>query len=218
MASAAAPSAQDNFQAWKKLVPYLYDWFASHSLSWPSLACRWGPVLEAGGGKGRTRQRLYLSEQTDGSEPNRLVLVDVDVVHPRTAAADHLQGFSEHSKSPHVSRPLKTIMHPGEVNRMREVPQHPHVLVTHTDAARLYVWNTDTQPDRTGVKSTSSKQQSVADLVLEGHTQNAEFAVGISSAAPLVASGGKDKKVRSACLPAGLAGWLLSAITALDSN
>jgi histone-binding protein RBBP4 len=164
-------------------------------------------VLEAGGAKGRTRQRLYLSEQTDGSEPNRIVLVDVDVVHPRTAAADHLQGFSgamrrgepgccccccccqfrplapicrpltscpamhlptppspvpsalpaaaaaaEHSKSPHVSRPLKTLVHPGEVNRMREVPQHPHVLVTHTDASRLYVWNTDTQPDRTGVK------------------------------------------------------------------
>ena len=71
-----------------------YDWFASHSLHWPSLACRWGPVLEAGGAKGRTRQRLYLSEQTDGSEPNRIVLVDVDVLHPRTAAADHLQGFS----------------------------------------------------------------------------------------------------------------------------
>ena len=35
----------------------------------------------------------------------------------------------------------------------------------------------------------------MADLVLEGHTLNAEFAVGISSAAPLVASGGKDKKV-----------------------
>lgn len=35
---------------------------------------------------------------------------------------------------------------------MREVPQHPHVLVTHTDAPHLYVWNTDTQPDRTGVK------------------------------------------------------------------
>ena len=62
------------------------------------------------------------------------------------------------------------------------------------------------------LQSTSSKQQSVADLVLEGHTQNAEFAVGISSAAPLVASGGKDKKV--GCLAVGwmrTAGWCLQS-------
>jgi histone-binding protein RBBP4 len=49
-------------------------------------------VLERG--PQSTRQRLYLSEQTDGSEPNRLVLVEVEVQHPRTASADHLQDFS----------------------------------------------------------------------------------------------------------------------------
>lgn len=186
-------TAEQQHVAWRKLVPYLYDWFASHSLFWPSLACRWGPVLERG--PQSNKQRLYLSEQTDGSEPNRIVLVNVDVVHPRVAAADHLQGFSEHGRSPHVGMPLKTLVHPGEVNRMREVPLHPHVLVTHTDSPSLYVWNTDTQPDRTGVKSTSSKQQSVADLVLEGHTEDAKFAVDVSSSAPLVASGGDDTKV-----------------------
>jgi hypothetical protein len=107
-------------------------------------------VLERG--PQSTRQRLYLSEQTDGSEPNRLVLVEVEVQHPRTASADHLQDFSENTKSPHVSRALKTLVHPGEVNRIREVPQHPHVLITHTDAPELHVWNTDSQPDRAGVK------------------------------------------------------------------
>jgi histone-binding protein RBBP4 len=203
-------------------------------------------VLEQGAHS--NKQRLYLSEQTDGSEPNRIVLVSVDVLHARTAAAEHLQGFAEHTASPHVGKPLKTLVHPGEVNRMRELPQHPHVLVTHTDSPSLYVWNTDTQPDRTGVKvsgtwtsssrpprrggvrvcqprgrrcrlvspvmlllrfglplhptalqSTSPKQQSVADLVLEGHKQNAEFALAISNAAPLVASGGKDAKVGGGC-------------------
>jgi hypothetical protein len=59
---------------------------------------------------------------------------------------------AENTKSPHVSRALKTLVHPGEVNRIREVPQHPHVLITHTDAPELHVWNTDSQPDRAGVK------------------------------------------------------------------
>ena len=35
-----------------------------------------------------------------------------------------------------------------QVNKIREVPQHPHILVTHTDAKELYVWNVLTQPNR----------------------------------------------------------------------
>jgi hypothetical protein len=37
---------------------------------------------------------------------------------------------------------------------------------------------------------------SVPDLELEGHTNLAEFALGVSSAEPLVASGGRDTNVR----------------------
>lgn len=37
---------------------------------------------------------------------------------------------------------------------------------------------------------------SVPDLVLEGHTDNAQFALGCSIAEPYVASGGQDKNVR----------------------
>jgi histone-binding protein RBBP4 len=33
------------------------------------------------------------------------------------------------------------------VNKIREVPQHPEVIVTHTDAPELYVWNTQIQPN-----------------------------------------------------------------------
>ena len=35
-----------------------------------------------------------------------------------------------------------------QVNKIREVPQHPHIVVTHTDSEKLYVWNTMTQPNR----------------------------------------------------------------------
>lgn len=36
-----------------------------------------------------------------------------------------------------------------QVNKIRELPQHPAVVVTHTDAPELYVWNTATQPNMT---------------------------------------------------------------------
>ena len=41
----------------------------------------------------------------------------------------------------------------------------------------------------------SKGQLSQADLVLRGHTEDAKFAVAISSAEPLVASGGDDTQV-----------------------
>ena len=41
-----------------------------------------------------------------------------------------------------------------------------------------------------------SKELSVPDLTLTGHTENAEFALSISSAAPTIASGGQDTNAR----------------------
>ena len=49
------------------------------------------------------------------------------------------------------------------------------------------------------MQGASKQNDSVADVVLTGHTDIAEFAEGISNAAPLVASGGRDTNVRS-CL------------------
>ena len=43
------------------------------------------------------------------------------------------------------------------------------------------------------------KTSSIPDLELVGHTDDAEFALGMCSSEPLVASGGKDKNV-SCCL------------------
>ncbi len=46
------------------------------------------------------------------------------------------------------------------------------------------------------VQGASARHASVADLVLEGHEDNAEFALGVSSTQqPRVASGGKDNLV-----------------------
>ena len=52
----------------------------------------------------------------------------------------------------------------------------------------------------TGAQTPAQRQQmSVPDLVLEGHTDLAEFALGVSSAEPLVASGGRDTNVSPPC-------------------
>ncbi|GJZ94327.1 WD40 repeat-containing protein MSI4-like protein [Tanacetum coccineum] len=74
------------------------------------------------------------SEVTDGSVPNTLVIANYEIVKPRVAAAEHISQFSEEARSPYVKK-FKTIIHPGEVNRIRELPQNNNINVGSDDKA-----------------------------------------------------------------------------------
>ncbi|XP_031388956.1 WD-40 repeat-containing protein MSI4-like isoform X1 [Punica granatum] len=161
-------SVDERYSQWKSLVPVLYDWLANHNLVWPSLSCRWGPQLEQATYK--NRQRLYLSEQTDGSVPNTLVIANVEVVKPRVAAAEHI----------------------SQVNRIRELPQNSKIVATHTDGPDVLIWDVESQPSRQAILGAQSSRP---DLVLTGHKDNAEFALAMSPTEPFVLSGGKDRCV-----------------------
>ncbi|KAK6911888.1 Histone-binding protein RBBP4, N-terminal [Dillenia turbinata] len=182
-------SVDERYTQWKSLVPVLYDWLANHNLVWPSLSCRWGPQLEQATYK--NRQRLYLSEQTDGSVPNTLVIANCEVVKPRVAAAEHISQFNEEARSPFVKK-FKTIIHPGEVNRIRELPQNSKIVATHTDSPDVLIWDVEAQPNRHAVLGAADSRP---DLVLTGHQDNAEFALAMCPVEPFVLSGGKDKTV-----------------------
>jgi len=83
------PATLKQYTRWKTLIPFLYDWFNNHNLTpWPSYTCRWGPQMESHTYK--NKQRLYLSERTDGSAPNTLLVMNAEVIRPRVAAAEHI--------------------------------------------------------------------------------------------------------------------------------
>jgi histone-binding protein RBBP4 len=182
-------AVKDKFTQFNQIAPVIYDWFDSHNLLWPSLSCRWGPVVEDS--KFKTQQRLYLSEQTDGKDPNTLMILNCEVIKPKVAAGDQIGRFSEDGRSPFVSK-YKTLIHPGEVNRIRELPQNKNIIATHTDCPEVLIWDVESQPDRDPVLPAA---ESVPDLVLAGHEDNAEFALAMFSTEPYVLSGGKDKTV-----------------------
>nr|XP_018684678.1 PREDICTED: WD-40 repeat-containing protein MSI4-like isoform X2 [Musa acuminata subsp. malaccensis] len=112
LASRLLTEEDEGYLKWKGRIPLIYDWFTNDNLSWPSLSCRWGQQLEEKAYK--NIQRLYLSERTDGTYPNTLVVANCEVVKPRTAAAEHISVFDEESQSPYVKK-IKTIIHPGEI-------------------------------------------------------------------------------------------------------
>ncbi|VAH62629.1 unnamed protein product [Triticum turgidum subsp. durum] len=167
-------AVDERYAQWKSLIPVLYDWFANHNLVWPSLSCRWGPQFEQATYK--NRQRLYLSEQTDGSVPNTLVIANCEVVKPRVAAAEHISQFNEEARSPFVKK-YKTIIHPGEVNRIRELPQNSRIIATHTDSPDVLIWDVESQPNRHAVLGATDSRP---DLILRGDSSKSEASPGAS--------------------------------------
>lgn len=142
---------------------------------------------------------LYLTEQTDGSAVNTLCLACVDVPQQWASGPINLatMGASQlHQTKNSNVRVLKTIVHPGEVNRVTTVPNFRHVVATHTDSPEVYVWNFNTQENRdSDMGKKKVVEASTPDAVLVGHRENAEFAMGACDVKALLASGGKDTQV-----------------------
>jgi histone-binding protein RBBP4 len=189
----------ETYGRWKSLVPFVYDWFAHTRTSWPSLSARWGEVLDANAY--RSRQRVYVTEQTEGGDgrtgkpmPNTILVCQAEVLRPRVAAAEHMI-FDEHSKSPAL-RKEKALWHPGEVNRMRCVPGRENVLMTHTDAPEVFVFDASGPGGKqNSLKRADGTQYTPPAMCLRGHKENAEYALAISQKGEVVASGGKDGMV-----------------------
>ncbi|KAL8160858.1 hypothetical protein V2J09_012347 [Rumex salicifolius] len=170
--------ADEKYVQWKSVVPVLYDWLANHNLVGP-------PAGE------RNLQKSSTSLLTDGSVPNTLVIANCDIVKARVAASEHISQFNDESRSPFVKK-YKTIIHPGEVNRIRELPQHNHIVATHSDTPDVYIWDIESQANRHAVLGAVPSRP---DMVLTGHQENAEFALAMCPTEPYVLSGGKDKSV-----------------------
>ena len=91
------------------------------------------------------------------------IMTHLSVTHPTVSVGAQWQ---EDSRSPFVKK-LKTILHPGEVNRIRELPQDSNIVATHSDAPEVFVWNLETQPGRqVKEKGKGPSLPSTPDLVL----------------------------------------------------
>ncbi|KAI3511228.1 hypothetical protein L1887_18375 [Cichorium endivia] len=139
----------------------------------------WWKKRKKGFRVGPTIETIEEQEQatfTDGSVPNALVIATCDVVKSKVAAAEHISQFNEEARSPFVKK-HKTIIHPGEVNRIRELPQNKNIVATHTDCPEVPIWDIEAQPNRYASLGAGASH---SDLVLTGHVDNAEL-VGVSS-------------------------------------
>ena len=66
------------------------------------------------------------------------------------------------------------------------------MIATQSDSRKVYLWDIVSQGS---VKDKVKMAASTPDLILEGHEAVADYALAWSPTAPIIASGGKDKKI-----------------------
>ena len=113
---------------WKKNSPLLYDWVSTYALEWPSLTVQWLPdVVKSARRDDFNTHRLLIGTNTSDQEPNYLMIAEVDLpsldveidVRSRPDGSDVLSSRFDKGLD------IKTrILHDGEVNRARYMPQN----------------------------------------------------------------------------------------------
>lgn len=161
----------EEYKVWKKNSPFLYDLVITHALEWPTLTVQWLPDRESPPSQSFSNYRVILGTHTSGSEPNYLQFAQVQIPNPTSAASEvtsydpdkgEIGGFTNKS-SPKISV-TQRILHDGEVNRARYMPQNPDIVATMSPTANAYIF------DRT--KHTLNPSGSFSpQMKLRGHTK-----------------------------------------------
>jgi hypothetical protein len=73
---------EEEYKVWKKNTPFLYDNVMTSALEWPSLTVQWLPDhSKPQSSKDCSAHKLLLGTQSDGSDPNYLLIAEV-TKHP----------------------------------------------------------------------------------------------------------------------------------------
>ena len=163
----------EEYRAWKKNVPYLYDLMVTHELEWPSLTCEWLPTLVKL--NKFTMHKLLLGTHTAEGEMNQLVLTQVYFPNDG-ATAEGGEGKVHRVPGMHGGgyggmrcklKPEVAINHPGEVHRARVMPHNSLVVATKTVTEDVLVFHIGKHPSVPRDRTTCKPQ-----LVLKGHSKS----------------------------------------------
>eukprot|EP00669_Euglena_mutabilis_P010008 TRINITY_DN4802_c0_g1_i1.p2 TRINITY_DN4802_c0_g1~~TRINITY_DN4802_c0_g1_i1.p2 ORF type:complete len:279 (-),score=58.06 TRINITY_DN4802_c0_g1_i1:562-1359(-) len=190
MAEAPSPAEQrrimDEYACWKKHTPLLYDLVITHSLEWPSLTVQWLPGKALERDKPFGTQRLLLGTHTSEKEANFLVVADTVLPVP---AADH--GLLATGLSGRWARvtPRQRVLHDGEVNRARAMPQNPNIVATKTVSSQVYVFDIARHPSQPADPTAAACSPTIR---LQGHRKEGYGLAFNARQEGLLASGSDD--------------------------
>lgn len=157
---------QNEYKMWSKNVPFLYDLIMTHALEWPSLTLQWLPDHIILSDTQYNIQRLLLGTYTSDDEQNYLRIAEVRLPKSNTrieARPDRPEIGSYGIVAGKVDI-SQQIIHDGEINRARYMPQNPNIIATKSCTKDIYIFDRTKHPSRPAKDSPFSP-----NLRLSGH-------------------------------------------------
>ena len=194
----------EEYKIWKKNAPFLYDLVVTHALVWPTLTIQWFPDVENVPNRDYNIQRILAGTHTSDEEQNYLQILSVQMPNEDTAidARKYDQEKDEYGGYGLNECRITTthrIVHEGEVNRARYMPQNPCLIATKAVSGAVYLFDYTKHPS-----NPPKDGQFNPDLKLVGHTLEGYGLAWSPLTKGYLASASQDKTV---CV------WDVNAIT-----
>ncbi|GAB7342758.1 hypothetical protein MBLNU457_g0901t1 [Dothideomycetes sp. NU457] len=160
----------EEYKIWKKNAVFLYDIMYSRALDWPSLTTQWLPDVQEIPGRNFSTHRLIIGTHTSDNGLNHLEIAHINF--PNKPPADPEDYDPEREEiGGHGSAKEKIdfsinqkIVHPGEVNKARYMPQNPNIIATMCNDGTALIFDRTKHPLMP--KGNDVKPQ----ITLKGHT------------------------------------------------
>jgi len=143
----------EDYKVWKKNAPHLYDLALTHVFDWPSLTCQWLPLKDSPQDADYSIHKLVLGTHTSDQEPNFLMIAKVRL--PNNESLADTTEYSVNTKDTGAPGNITgehrvdietKILHEGEVNRARYMPQKYNVIATKTTSGEVHVFDYSQHP------------------------------------------------------------------------
>jgi histone-binding protein RBBP4 len=135
----------------------------SHELEWPSLTVQWLPRKDEA--QEYAIHKLVIGTNTSDKEPNYLIIAKVRLPKEDTQMDLTEGGIGLATGENRIEIETK-ILHEGEVNRARYMPQKSNVIATKTISGEVHVFDYSQHPSKP-----ESDTQIRPELRLVGHTK-----------------------------------------------
>ncbi|CCX09748.1 WD40-repeat-containing domain protein [Pyronema domesticum] len=160
----------EEYKTWKKNAPFLYDTMVSTALEWPTLTTQWFPDKIAHPDKNYSTHRLLIGTHTSGNDVNYLQIAEVQLPNapgeqdPRKydETKEEVGGYGGGNEC-RLSI-TQRIVHEGEVNKARHMPQKPDLIATMCADGNVLVFDKTKHP-----LEPVDAQKCIPEMRLKGH-------------------------------------------------
>lgn len=187
-ALARAHAIKEEYRAWKKNAPLLYDTIINSQLEQVSLTVEWFPDVTHNQEKNYMAHRILTGTQASAGTQNAILVSEVKL--PTETKSNTDGAYQKKLTNTGRVDVVQRILHEGDVHRARYMPQNPNILATKSSTENVYLFDRTQHPTKP-----SKTQEFNPQLRLSGHTQTG-YGLCWSGLTPgKLLSGSGDKQV-----------------------